>query len=191
VKIGILGGTFDPPHMGHLVIAEYVRQELSLGKVLFIPAAIPPHKTGAGITDGFHRAAMLRLAIQMNPFFELDEMELRRGGVSFTVDTLAELSRTRPDDQMVLLIGEDNFLEFRTWKEPEQILRLAQVVVMTRPGLDEEVRREIPDSMTVCRVPEIAIASSTIRSRARDGRSIRYLVPHSVEEYIAAHSLYR
>jgi nicotinate-nucleotide adenylyltransferase len=191
MKIGILGGTFDPPHLGHLVIAEHVRQELLLGKVVFIPAAIPPHKTAAAITDGFHRVAMLRMAIQLNPYFEVDEMELHRGGVSYTVDTLAELSRKWPDDQLVLLIGEDNFAEFGTWREPERILRLAQVVVMTRPGFDEEVRRKIPNGMLVCQVPEIAISSSTIRSRARDGRSIRYLVPQSVEKYIATHSLYR
>jgi len=188
---GIFGGTFDPPHVGHLIIGEHVRESLHLEKVIFVPAAIPPHKTTATITDGAKRLEMLHLAVGKNPFFEVDDQELRRGGVSYTVDTLTELSRKRPGDSWVLLIGRDNLPEFRTWKEPERILRFAQVVVMTRPGHEDENSREVPDGMIICRVPEIGISSSEVRARVREGRSIRYLVPSSVEKYITAHLLYR
>ncbi len=191
MKVGILGGTFNPPHIGHLIVAEHVRIEMSLDRVMFIPAFIPPHKLYDDVVSSEHRVAMLNLAIQNNPHFEVSESELRRGGVSFTVDTLEELTAKRPSDEFVLLIGMDNLLEFPTWKSPEKILELAKVVVMTRPGFAEKDNPLIKkDAMRLCPVPEIGISSTEIRKRVHEGRSVRYLVPDSVADYLLEHRLY-
>lgn len=191
MKIGIFGGTFNPPHIGHLIVAEHVRSELSLDKIFFVPAEIPPHKLNQNVASSDHRLAMLRLAIQDNPRFDVSEIELRRGGVSFTVDTLRELTTEHPHDQFFLLIGMDNLSEFYTWKSPEKILELATVVVMTRPGFDaNEVPASMKDTVRICPVPEIGIASRVIRRRASEGKSIQNLVPESVRKYIHQHKLY-
>jgi len=192
MNIGIFGGTFNPPHIGHLIVAEHVRAALAFDKILFVPAAIPPHKVGHDITSAEHRVAMLRLAIADNSHFDVSEIELKRGGVSFTVDTVRELKREEPTVALSLLMGMDNLIEFHSWRSPEEILRLATVVVMTRPGfvlgdLPEQIER----SVQLCRVPEIAIASREIRQRVKDGKSIRYLVSLPVAEYIATQRLYR
>ncbi len=191
MKVGIFGGTFNPPHMGHLIVAEHVRIELSLDRVMFVPAFIPPHKVHNDIVSSEHRIAMLKLAIRDNPYFEISESELRRGGVSFTVDTLHDLTVEHPADKFILLIGMDNILEFHTWKSPERILDLANVVVMTRPGFTEKTNPLINNyAMEVCPVPEIGVSSTEIRKRVHEGRSIRYLVPDSVRDYLLQQKLY-
>jgi nicotinate-nucleotide adenylyltransferase len=166
MKRGIFGGTFNPPHVGHLIVAEYVRAELSLDKIVFVPAAIPPHKLGQEIIPAEHRLAMLRLAVEGNNHFDVLDIELNRGGVSFTVDTLRQLREHDPANELYLLIGMDNLVDFHTWKSPQEILSLATVV-------------------------EIEIASRETRARVAAGKSIRYLVPQSVEDYIEHHQLYR
>lgn len=191
MTIGLFGGTFNPPHIGHLIVAGHVLDALTLDTILFVPAAIPPHKGNEGLVAGEHRAEMLRLAIRENSRFELSEVELARGGVSFTVDTLGQLHRDRPSDQFFLLIGMDNLLEFHSWKSPERILTLATVVVMTRPGFAEkDVPAEMKNKVTICPVPEIGIASRDIRQRVREGKSVHSLVPVAVEEYIRRNGLY-
>ena len=187
---GILGGTFDPPHNGHLVVAEFARAELGLNKVLFLPAASPPHKTQDVVSPAAHRLEMVRLAVSGNAGFVVDDREIQRGGVSYTVDTLEELTSEGRFGALVLLIGEDNMRDFSTWKNPSRISTLSRIVVMTRPGfaLEEETRSRY--QMTVCSVPEIGISARDIRRRVSEGRSIRYLVPEPVASYIAEHGLY-
>jgi nicotinate-nucleotide adenylyltransferase len=190
MKLGIFGGTFNPPHIGHLIVAEHVCNALRLDNIVFVPAAIPPHKLTDEIVSADHRAAMLRLAIESNPRFAVSNIEIERGGVSFTVDTLRQLKQ-HFEGALYLLIGMDNLLEFHTWKSPEQILELATVVVMTRPGFREaDVPPEVKDRAMICPVPEIGIASRTIRQRVREGKSIRYLVSDPVAEYIRQQKLY-
>jgi nicotinate-nucleotide adenylyltransferase len=192
MTLGILGGTFNPPHTGHLIVAEAVRSELALDKILFIPVAIPPHKMNHDIAAPHHRVEMLRRAVEGNPYFEVSEMEVRRGGISFTVDTLRQLQRERPDARLFLLIGMDNLPEFPTWRSPERILELATVVVMTRPGFAaNDVPPDLKGRVRMCPVPTIGIASSDIRARVKEGKSIRYLVADSVRDYIHHHNLYR
>ena len=193
MKIGIFGGTFDPPHVGHLIVAEHVRERLELEKVIFIPAVIPPHKRQRpDITAAEHRLKMVRRAIAGNPSFDLSDLEIRRGGISFTVDTLKDLRTHHPSDELYLLIGMDNVHDFKTWKDPEMIKRISHVVVMTRPGFQPgvELRTELK-GMNVCEVPEIGISSSEIRGLVALGRSVRYLVPPSVLEYICEYHLYQ
>lgn len=192
MTLGILGGTFNPPHTGHLIVAEAARSELALDKILFIPAAIPPHKIHHDIAAPHHRVEMVRRAVQGNPYFAVSEMEVRRGGVSFTVDTLRQLQREQPDARLFLLIGMDNLPEFLTWRSPESILELATVVVMTRPGFAaNDVPPDLKGRVRMCPVPTIGIASSAIRARVKEGKSIRYLVADSVRDYIHHHKLYR
>ncbi len=193
MKIGIFGGTFDPPHIGHLIVAEHVRDRLGLDKIIFIPAVIPPHKQDrSDITPAETRLQMVRLAIAENPAFEASDTEIRRGGISYTVDTLKELRIQHPHDTLYLLIGMDNVHQFKTWKDPESIRQIAQVVVMTRPGFPgNRTSAEGWETMMVCDVPEIDISSREIRDRVRDRRSIRYLVPLPVFDFVVGHQLYR
>jgi nicotinate-nucleotide adenylyltransferase len=142
--------------------------------------------------EAHHRLAMLEYAVQGNRNFEVSDLEIQRGGVSFTVDTLSQLQNLNPDDHLFMLIGMDNLIEFQTWKNPKMILTLAKVVVMTRPGFqfrEEDV--DIRTKVEVCEVPEIAITSSVIRAKVRERKSIRYLVPAAVELYIYQHHLYQ
>jgi len=187
---GIFGGTFDPPHLGHLIVAECARSELQLDRVIFIPASLPPHKPDAAVTLGTHRLAMTRLAVTGNTYFAVDDREIRRGGISYTVETLQELSQEPQSGELVLLIGQDNMRDFSLWKSPERILELSRVVVLTRPGLEFKSQSARRLAMTLCEVPEIDISSREIRARVREGRSIRYLVPDAVAAYIKQNNLY-
>jgi len=134
MNVGILGGKFNPPHVGHLIVAERVRDELGLGKILFIPSAISPHKQHLELIDPALRMEMVRLAVLGQTFFEPSDFEVSRGGVSFTVDTLEQLKQVYSGDSLYLLVGMDNLAEFHTWKSPEKVVNLASVVVMTRSG---------------------------------------------------------
>ena len=191
MKTGILGGTFNPPHTGHLIIAEHVRQQLDLDKILFVPTALPPHKQEDEIIGADHRLEMVRHAINGNDHFDVSDIEVVRGGVSFTVDTLNELKNRSPEEVLFLLIGMDNVRDFHTWKDPARILELATVVALTRPGFPVERGIISERRILLCEVPEIQIASSSIRLEIRKGKSVRYLVPQEVEWYIEKHRLYR
>ena len=192
MNIGILGGTFNPPHIGHLIVAEYVRESLSLDKVLFVPSAISPHKQHLEVVSAHHRVAMLRCAIEGNGYFSVSEIETRRGGISFTIDTLKGVKEEYRNDKLFLLIGMDNLVEFHSWKTPERILEMATLVVMTRPEVGDASPEIMLDGRArVCAVPEIAISSREIRTRVKEGRSIRYMVPPPIEDYIISNSLYR
>jgi nicotinate-nucleotide adenylyltransferase len=192
MKIGVFGGTFDPPHIGHLIVAEHVREALELDRILFVPTATPPHKRDRTITPGEQRVAMVRLAIARHDPFAVSDMEVQRGGVSFTADTLEELKRLHPSATLFFLLGMDNLIEFSTWKDPERILRLARLVVMTRPGFVPGAELEsIAGNVEYCAVPQIGVSGSEIRTRTREGKSIFFLVTPEVRRFIDSHGLYR
>ncbi len=192
MNIGIFGGTFNPPHIGHLIVAECVRESLSLDKVLFVPSAISPHKQHLEVVSAHHRLAMLKSALEGNIYFSVSDIETRRGGVSFTIDTLKGLKAEYRSDKLFVLIGMDNLVEFHSWKMPERILETATLVVMTRPQMVKKDTEQMLDGREhVCAVPEIAISSKEIRARVKEGRSIRYLVPAPIEAYIISNNLYR
>jgi nicotinate-nucleotide adenylyltransferase len=201
-SIGILGGTFNPIHLAHLIIAETVREHYHLQKVLFIPSARPPHKTDPDIIPAVHRAELVRLAIADNPFFEFSDIEVKRRGRSYSVETLRALraADTQPPDYF-FIIGSDSVPELRTWKNIEELARLCTFVVVPRPTweLDRIVGTDLglPDWLAqsvlshVVHAPLVGISSTEIRDRIRAGKSIRYLVPGAVEEYILVLNLYR
>ncbi len=204
-KLGILGGTFDPVHFGHLVIAEEVREALSLDRVWFVPARQPPHKLGIDISTAEDRTAMVDLAIAGNPAFEVSRIELEREGPSFTVDTLEIVSRQAResgiDIELFFILSAEAVAALPTWRNPARILQLAKLVVVPRPGYptpdDGELRKQAstfdagPDRILRVDTLPLAHSASDIRRRAASGRSIRYLVPPAVEAYIADHRLYR
>lgn len=183
MRLGILGGSFDPVHHGHLILARAAREELGLDRVIFIPAALSPHKPGTTPADAADRMAMLRLAIDGEPGFEACDIELRRPPPSYMVDTLRQLTATNPGAEFVLLVGADNVAKFDTWNEPDEIRRLARIAVLDRAN--GEAPRDWP---VVRRV--VDISSTDIRKRVAAGRSIRYLTPDAVCDYIKRNGLY-
>jgi len=191
-KIGILGGTFDPLHLGHLVLAEQVKEKLRLDRVIFIPCFTPPHKTCRRLSPAKDRFEMTRLAIQDNPSFSISDMELKRKGISYTVDTLRELKRSYSKSEIYFLTGSDVLDEIHTWKNPEQICELAQVVIARRPGFDEiDPENHFAKKSILVDITGVDLSSTQIRERVKKGRSIKYLVPDVVEAYIKKKKLYR
>lgn len=186
--VGIFGGSFDPIHHGHLLIARVIAETIGLEQLRFVPAREQPLKRDGHRSDAAHRAAMLRLAIAGEAGFSLDPIELDRPGPSYTVDTLRGLRDREPALDPVLLLGADAALDLPRWKEGDAVLRLARVVVFTRAGASAPV---IPGVWKQVDVPAIEISATAVRERARLGRSLRYWVPDAVAEYIAAHGLYR
>jgi nicotinate-nucleotide adenylyltransferase len=191
MNIGIFGGTFDPPHIGHLIVADDVRHALKLDRILFVPASRPPHKRDRKMSPGELRLKLVQRAVAGSPRFRVSDLEITRGGVSYTVDTLEELHRRHPHDALFLLVGMDNLLTFHTWKSPERIIELAKIVAMTRPGFSvSRVPKALARRTIVCPVPEIGVSSSDIRRRVRTGKPFRHLVPEPVYEYIVLHRMY-
>jgi len=192
MRLGVFGGTFDPPHIGHLIAAEETRVRLDLDSVIFIPSAVSPHKRDRPLSGAERRLAMLRLAVEGNDRFAVSDIEVQRGGISYTVDTLEDLKLRYPAEQLFLLIGADNLGELHLWRNPDRILQLATVVVMTRPGFPGDTAESaLGKSVLMCPVPPIGIASREIRERIGRGESVRYLVPDRVAEYIMEHDMYR
>ena len=187
-KIGIFGGTFDPPHLGHLIIAQTAVEDLELDKILFVPAASPPHKMDRLMAPASHRLAMLKLAIKGNKKFEATALELQRGGISYTVDTLRSLNGRYPDAELFLLLGEDNYAEFHSWKSPEEIVRLASLVIYHRSGYGNVQGSRYP--VTQLKGALLEFSSTDIRKKAFRGQSIRYFVPQDVARYIKSKKLY-
>jgi nicotinate-nucleotide adenylyltransferase len=187
-RIGILGGTFDPPHNGHLALATAAIAELELSKVIFIPARVPPHKPAGDVSPEQDRLAMLKLAISVDCRFELSEIEIKRDGPSFTVDTLARLKADNPGDEFLFLIGSDNVSEMENWHEPDQILKLVRVAATVRPG--HSIRGKFADVIETFEMPPVDISSTAIRERVKSGESISGMVPGSVEDYIKSKGLY-
>lgn len=200
-KIGIFGGSFDPIHLGHLLTADQFCSELSLDLVKLIPAKISPFKQGYTPTADKHRLEMLKLAIGAHPKLQVDEIELQRGGVSFTIDTVLDLQRNEPDATWYLLIGADSLKDFKKWKSPNELLKVVQLVVARRGGFAEPDWSELAGLAPAERLldiekrrldlPVMEISSTAVRQRIEQNRSIRYLVPAAVEVYIQEHRLYQ
>ena len=214
-RIGILGGTFNPIHLGHLAAAEEVVDRLGLDQVLFIPSFLPPHKQ-EDMPSAEERQEMVRLAIAGNPRFALSDIEIMRGGRSYTIDTIDALRRANRDAELCFITGIDSFLEIRTWKDWQRLLTLCTFVVLSREGarfrqlsplqlaplaerdlraLDERTLRELtvrtPEaSLVLVTIPRYEISSTDIRDRIRTGRSIKYLLPDAVEAYIIGKKFY-
>ena len=198
-RIGILGGTFDPPHIGHLWLATLAADALGLGRVLLMPAARPPHKGGKPISNVADRVTMTRLAIAGDPLLDLSLVEMERAGPSYTVDSLVELQASLgPDAELVLVMAADSLAEIGTWRDPDRLLALAEWAVGPRAGSslpDRAALRErfgpAEERIHLLGGPSLDLSSSEIRRRVAAGRSIRYLVPRAVEELIADRGLYR
>ncbi|MDX1623758.1 MAG: nicotinate-nucleotide adenylyltransferase [Gemmatimonadota bacterium] len=191
-RVGLLGGTFNPPHIAHLIVAQSVREALDLDRMVLIPTATHALK-GEAEADPVDRARMAELAVAGDATMAVDRIEIDRGGTSYTVDTLAELGEREPDTTFYLVIGRDILGELDEWKDPERLPELAEVVVVTR-GLEGEggTAPELPfgGECTFVPVPRLEISSTEIRRRVAAGRSIRYWVPAGVESYVREHGLY-
>jgi nicotinate-nucleotide adenylyltransferase len=192
MRIGIFGGSFDPPHNGHISIATHAAEHLNLDRTFLVPSSVPPHKLEQELSSPEDRLAMCRLAVMDSPLLSVSDVELRREGVSYSVDTLNGFSQLFPGSELFMLIGMDNYLEFHLWRDPALILELATVVVMDRPGY-RSLLKDSPQASRIRRVeaPQIDVSSTQIRRLVRRGEPISGLVPRSVEEYIDAHRLYR
>lgn len=195
---GVFGGTFDPIHIAHLAIAEAARDTFGLRRVLFIPAAEPPHKPGRQITAVEHRLAMVEAAVGGNAAFKVSRIEIDRDGPSYTVDTLAALRESTPSPHLALIMSAESYAEFSTWREPARILELADLIVAPRDGFaaadPDLLPRQFPDTSAAIAFldgPRIRLSASEIRDRAAAGRSVRYLVPDAVAAYIGDHGLYQ
>ena len=185
--IGLLGGSFDPVHHGHLIVAQVAREALGLDRLRFVPAREQPFKQGRHRSSADHRAAMLELAIRGASGFELERLELDRPGPSYTVNTLRELRAREPEEEFVLLLGADAAADLSDWRETDRIPELARLVVFARPGSAIPASRAIAE---VIEVPAIDISATEVRRRVSRGQPIRYWVPDSVEGYISRHRLY-
>jgi nicotinate-nucleotide adenylyltransferase len=214
MRIGLYGGTFDPVHWGHLRSAEEVREAFRLDRILFIPTSKPPHKRGQTTTPAHDRLAMVRLAVANNSRFKVSTVEIRRAGVSYSIDTVRSfVNRHRGKDSFFFILGLDAFREIGTWKEFEQLFPLCNFIVTSRPGSRESnplrgtsvavrrlfcydfkqnmYRHRSGTSLHFLSVTDFAVSASDIRERVREGKSIRYLVASSVEAYIRKRGLYR
>ena len=190
-KIGIFGGTFNPVHQGHLSVAEEIRSSFDLDGIIFIPAAVPPHKVTDDLAPFDDRYRMIELAIEDNPNFSVDDIEAKLAGKSFTVRTLRFFKEKNPDWDIFFLLGLDNLHEIKTWKEPESLFELCRLIVFDRPGYGREgIEEEIISRVLFARVTEIGISASEIREKLGRGASIRDLVPAKVEDYITSRHLY-
>jgi nicotinate-nucleotide adenylyltransferase len=196
VRVGILGGTFNPPHLGHLVCAQEAYRELELDRVMLIPARIPPHKPVEHEPGAEHRLELCRLAVGGDERFAVSELELGRDGPSYTVDTLQELTTQAPQTEFVLIVGGDIAAGLPQWREPERVLKLATLAIAKRRGTARssvDAALEAVSGGARARffsMPGIGVSSTMVRRRVRTGQPIRYLVPDAVSDYIAEHRLY-
>jgi nicotinate-nucleotide adenylyltransferase len=199
-KIGIMGGTFDPIHYGHLVTAEAAREKFCLDKVIFVPSGNPPHKRSKEISPGIDRVNMTVLATANNPYFEVSDIELKRDGYTYTVDTLKEFIKMYGENtRFYFITGADAVMEILTWKDVSTILKLCRIVSAYRPGSDinkfrsmvDELERVHRSNIHLIEVPALAISSTEIRKRVKSGITIKYLLPEKVERYILEKGLYK
>ncbi len=192
-RIGLFGGTFDPVHLGHLIAAETLRETCNLEMIFFIPAGQHALKDSRNITPAIHRLRMLELATDNNPHFSVNDLELNRKGVSFTIDTVKTLKKRYSTEkyQFFFMVGSDVVNEFHRWKSPDELLKLCKFVAFGREGAAINPKAKYASSFQFTSVPRIEISASEIRFRESAGKSIRYLVPSSVYKYIKQHALYQ
>ncbi|MDX2160145.1 MAG: nicotinate-nucleotide adenylyltransferase [bacterium] len=197
-RIGILGGTFDPPHIGHLVLAEYAAEALAFERVLFVPAATPPHKLHETRTSIEHRVGMLTLAIASNPRFALSRVDIDRPGPHYTVDMIAILQSQYPDAELYFVMGGDSLRDLPKWNRPAELIRCCKLVVLQRPNMEpispfmhEDILPGLAERVLILDDPLLGFSSTGIVARLHSGRSIRYMTPDPVLAYIHEHQLYR
>lgn len=198
-KFGIMGGTFDPIHYGHLVIANEVLFKFKLSKIIFVPTGTPPHKTSIGITSSYHRYMMTQFATMTNPHFDVSDIEVNKPEVSYTVDTIKKFHNMYPGTKFYFITGTDAVLDLPTWKNPEEILKLCTFIAVNRPGylmdnLEERIKKIANDykgEIFIINAPQLKISSTDIRKRIFAKRPIKYLLPETVEQYIIKNNLYR
>ncbi|WP_434511346.1 nicotinate-nucleotide adenylyltransferase [Desulfitobacterium sp. AusDCA] len=198
-RLGIMGGTFDPIHYGHLVAAETARYKFDLERVIFIPSGAPPHKTKRRISLPEFRYQMVSRAIADNDFFEVSRIEIERTGLTYTVDTLRLLKEEYPNYELYFITGADAFREIFTWRSPDEIIELTQFIGASRPGFDaldflSQLQQQSPrfyQRMHFMEVPALAISSTDIRLRVKAGQSIRYLLPEPVRLFIQKNGIYK
>ncbi len=187
MKIGILGGTFNPVHIGHLILAEEAREKLGLDKVIFIPANLPPHKDNIDIADPQARLKMLKLAVKGNRYFAVSDIEIRRLGRSYTIDTIKALKDKYKDDELYFIIGSDLLKYLEGWKDLSEIFKIVKFIAATRPGYPLE---NIPAYIKTLGIRAVDISGFSVRQCVKEGKSFRYLVPEAVFEYINKTKLY-
>jgi len=198
MNIGVLGGTFDPVHNGHLIVAEEAKTRLNLTEVVFVPAGQPWLKTERPITPAEHRLQMLRLALADKPYFKLSAMEIERAGPSYTVDTITELQgQLDAEDELFFILGQDNLVQLPQWREPSQLIQLCYLVAVPRPGSPRPKLKELEASIPgisqrvmLMDKPHVDISAEAIRDRVVRGLSVRHLVPEPVNRYLKEHKLY-
>jgi len=198
MNIGVMGGTFDPIHLGHLLIAEEARNRMNLAEILFVPAGLPWLKTDRTILAAEHRVEMVRLAIADKPYFRLSTVEVERAGSSYTVDTMADLQgQIGAEDELFLILGWDSLAELPEWQEPSRLITMCRLLVVPRPGYSRPKLKSleagipgISQRVMLLDKPEIDISASNIRDRLAKGLSVHHLVPKPVNEYIKEHRLY-
>jgi nicotinate-nucleotide adenylyltransferase len=195
-RYGIFGGTFNPPHVGHSILADNMREQLSLDKVIFIPSGVPPLKESKDLLSAEHRLKMSKIAFERDPNFEVSDIEisdLLSGTKSYTIDTMMKLYNLYRNDfvKLYLLIGIDNLIDFPKWKDPDKLFALSEVFVMNRPGfLVQDVDVEFSKKVRYASVPMLEISSTKIREFVSEGKSIKYLVFPEIEQYIAVNKIY-
>jgi nicotinate-nucleotide adenylyltransferase len=187
-RVGLLGGTFDPPHLGHLVVAECARVELGLDEVRLLVAGDPWMKATVSPPDD--RVGMARAAVADDPHLRVDAREVARSGPTYTADTLAELSRVEPDTVWFFVLGEDAAASLAEWERADDAFELATFVVVTRPGSSPPDPATLPDRIVHLEIPQLEVSSTELRQRFGDGRATRYLVPVAVDRYVREHALY-
>lgn len=198
MSIGIMGGTFNPIHMGHLIVSEYIREEMDLDLICFIPTGNPPHKVGTFILDGVKRFELVKMAIKDNKRFVISDIEVNRRGYSYSIDTIRHIMNLYPKDKLYFIIGSDKLFELPTWKDVDELIKLVEFIVYDRgqymeEELDNQINLLSQEGYIINRVkgPKIDISSSIIRERIKWDKSIKYLVPTEVEEVIYKELLYK
>ena len=192
MRVGIFGGSFDPPHVGHLLVAEDACDQLGLDRLIFVPAAVQPLKADRGAAASAHRLEMVRLLAEGNTRFEVSAAEVERSGLSFTVDTLTHFAAEYPAAERYFLVGADVLATFAKWREPARVLELAQLVVLQRADSEPAaVPATVPGALRRLNTRRVDVSSTEIRERVRQGRTIRGFVTDNVAAYIARHGLYR
>jgi nicotinate-nucleotide adenylyltransferase len=192
-RVILFGGTFDPIHLGHLILAEEVLDGTGADRILFVPAGVPPHKIGVPVTEARHRLEMVKMAIGDNPRFGVSDVEIRRSGPSYTIDTLRAIRAGLGDgDELGIIVGADQVMEFETWKDYLTIAEEFRLFLTTRAGLPDPDKEKHPHfrNAVLVSIPSVEISSTDVRRRVREGRSIRYLVPREVSWYIREERLY-
>lgn len=188
MRIGILGGTFNPIHTGHLILAEEAREKLGLQRIIFVPAYLPPHKDSPDIAEAAERLKMCRLAIRGNKYFVVSDIEIKRDGRSYTIDTVKALKKLYRNDELCFIIGSDLLKYLDEWKDLKQILGMVKFIAATRPGYPLE---KIPSYINTLAIRAVDISGFEIRNCVRENKSFRYLVPEGVYKHIVQHKLYR